>query len=134
MSLPQPFGRYVLLERLGEGGMGTVFRAHDRELDLDVALKIPHPESFATPADRARFRLGAQAAARLAHPNLAWVLNVGQFRGVDFLTMRYVRGKALSHAPRGEVLEAIAMARTIALAMASAHRERVIHLDLKPAC
>jgi Protein kinase domain len=129
---PQHFGRYELTRRLGRGAMGTVYLAHDRELDLDVALKIPHPDVLARPLARERFRREARAAARLAHPNLAWALDVNRFNGVDYLAMRYVPGVPLSEAPPGEVLEAVAMARTIALAMAAAHRVGVIHRDLKP--
>jgi hypothetical protein len=129
---PQDFGRYTLIECLGIGGMGTVYRAHDRELDFDVALKVPHPESLVIPVSRERFRREARAAARLAHPNLAWALDVNRYGGVDYLAMRYVPGIPLSKVPPGEVLEAVAMARIIALAMAAAHGVGVIHRDLKP--
>ena len=129
---PQDFGRYELTRRLGRGAMGTVYLAHDRELDIDVALKIPHPDVLARPLARERFRREARAAARLAHPNLAWALDVNRFRGVDYLAMRYVPGVPLSESPPGEVLEAVVLTRTIALAMAAAHREGVVHRDLKP--
>ncbi len=130
---PQTLGRYELIRRLGRGGMGTVYLAHDRELDLDVALKLPHPGTLATPFSRERFRREARAAARLAHPNLAWALDVNRLDGVDYIAMRYVPGVPLSEVPPGEVLETVAMTRTIALAMAAAHRVGVVHRDLKPA-
>ena len=82
---------------------------------------------------RERFRREARAAARLAHPNLAWALDVNRSDGVNYLAMRYVAGVPLSDAPPGEVLEGVAVTRTIALAMAAAHRVGVIHRDLKPA-
>jgi hypothetical protein len=132
-AFPQDFGRYELTRRLGRGVMGTVYLAHDRELDLEVALKVPHPETLANPATLVRFRREARAVARLAHPNLAWALDVNLFRGVDYLAMRYVPGVPLSDAIPGEVLEAVATARTLALAMSAAHRVGVIHRDLKPA-
>jgi serine/threonine protein kinase len=130
---PQGFGRYELTRRLGQGGMGTVYLAQDRELDLLVALKVPHPDVLARPLARERFLREARSAARLAHPNLAWALDVNRYEGVDYLAMRYVPGVPLSEVPPGEVFEAVATVRTIALAMAAAHRVGVIHRDLKPA-
>jgi serine/threonine protein kinase len=88
---PQDFGRYELTRQLGRGGMGTVYLAHDRELDLEVALKIPHPEALARPLARERFRREARGAARLAHPNLAWALDVGRYNGIDYPCSSWLR-------------------------------------------
>ncbi len=76
--------------------MGTVFRARDTVLDIDVALKIPHPALMIDRAYRERFLHEARAAARLDHPNFARVCDVGSHEGTAYLTMRYVPGEPLS--------------------------------------
>ena len=129
---PHEFGRYRLLEWLGGGGMGSVYLALDRKLDIRVALKIPRPRMAADPRARERFHREARQAARLVHPGLAWVLDVGQMAGLDYLVMRYVPGTPLSGYPAGTPREAAAMIREVAIAMVAAHREGVIHRDLKP--
>ena len=91
---PQDFGRYRLLEWLGGGGMGKVYLARDLKLEIKVALKIPRPEIIADPGLRERFYREARYAARLVHPGLAWVIDVGQVDGTDYLVMRYVPGVA----------------------------------------
>src|SRR4051794_34373342 len=77
-SLPRDFGRYVLRQRLGGGGMGTVYRAYDRNLEIEVALKIPHAHLMQEDGALERFYGEARAAARLRHPYLCAVLDVGQ--------------------------------------------------------
>ncbi len=129
---PQDFGRYRLLEWLGGGGMGKVYLARDLKLEIKVALKIPRPEIIADPGLRERFYREARYAARLVHPGLAWVIDVGQVDGTDYLVMRYVPGVLLSRSPGGTPRESAAMIRDVAIAMAAAHREGVIHRDLKP--
>jgi serine/threonine protein kinase len=130
--LPREFGRYRLLKLLGGGGMGQVYLALDRKLDINVALKIPRPDVFAEPKMQARFYREARTAARLVHPSLCWVLDVGEFDATHYLVMRYVPGTPLSHCTDFSAIEAAAMVRDIARAMAAAHKEGVIHRDLKP--
>jgi serine/threonine protein kinase len=129
---PREFGRYRLLQRLGGGGMGSVYLALDRKLDINVAIKIPRPEIFARAEMQPRFYREARAAARLVHPGLCWVMDVGQFEGTHYLVMRYVAGTPLSKCLPFTPLEAAALVRDIARAMAAAHKEGVIHRDLKP--
>jgi serine/threonine protein kinase len=130
--LPREFGRYRLLELLGGGGMGRVYRAVDSKLDVNVAVKIPRAEIFAEPKMQARFYREARAAARLVHPGLCWVMDVGQYDATHYLVMRYVAGTPLSKCSGFTTVESAALVRDIARAMAAAHKEGVIHRDLKP--
>jgi predicted Ser/Thr protein kinase len=129
---PQEFGRYVLERRLGGGGMGTVFLAFDRRLERHVALKVPHPHLLADAAALERFTREARAAARLCHPHLCPVLDLGEHAGVHYLTMFYVDGRPLRECRPAAVRDAVALVRTLALALAEAHRLGVVHRDLKP--
>jgi serine/threonine protein kinase len=136
-ELPERFGRYQILRCLGRGGMGAVYLAHDRAFDRRVALKVP----FFTPADGPlaleRFLREARAAATLSHPNLCPIHHIGQIDRIHYLTMAYIEGSPLSallragrpFAPR----KAVALVRTLALALAELHTAGVIHRDLKPA-
>ncbi len=125
---------YRLVERIGRGGMGEVWRAADTTLDREVAIKIL-PEAFAADPERlARFEREAKVLASLNHPNIAAVYGLHEDGGVRFLAMELVRGRTLTEeiarglAP-GRVLE---LALAAADALAAAHRQRVTHRDLKP--
>src|SRR5262249_21392115 len=87
--LPPQFGRYLIKKRLGQGGMGAVFLAHDTELHRPVALKVPFAVGERAAEILARFHREARAAATLRHPNLCPVYDVGEINGVHFLTMAY---------------------------------------------
>jgi serine/threonine protein kinase len=130
---PREFGRYVLQAPLGRGGMGAVYRAFDTVLRRDVALKMPHPELLQDPGLLARFYNEARAAARLWHPNLCPVFDVGEHQGLHYLTMQYVPGRALDPGSPRSPAAVAALVRKLALAMDAAHRLGVIHRDLKPA-
>jgi serine/threonine protein kinase len=129
---PQDFGRYRLLELLGGGGMGTVYRALDLTLENTVALKVPHPKYAADPRHMERFRREARYAARLVHPGLAWATDLGEIDGTPYFVRRYVEGKPLSECAALGDRECVAIVRDVAIAMAAAHREGVVHRDLKP--
>src|SRR5262249_5770294 len=133
---PVEFGRYRLLRKLGQGGQGAVYLAHDTQLDRDVALKVPSRAALAAPEAMERFRREGRAAAALSHPNLCPVFDVGMQAGFPSLTMAYVEGPPLSAHARPDSLlpveRAAALVRTVAAALQEAHARGVIHRDLKP--
>ena len=129
-------GIYEITARLGEGGMGEVYRARDTKLNRDVALKVL-PDSFANDADRlARFTREAQTLASLNHPNIAHVHGLAESDGVRALVMEVVDGDDLSERiSRGPIPlgEALPIAKQIAEALEAAHEQGIVHRDLKPA-
>jgi eukaryotic-like serine/threonine-protein kinase len=131
-------GPYRVLEKLGEGGMGAVYRARDARLQRDVAIKVL-PENFAADADRlARFAREAQALAALNHPNIAQIYGVLDDPGIhgSALVMELVEGEDLSIVmARGPLPppDALAIAAQIAAALEAAHDHGIVHRDLKPA-
>lgn len=133
LELPDAGPRYVLGDRLGRGGMGVVFAAHDRELDRDVALKVLAVEA-GSPADVERLQHEAILLAQLDHPGIVAVHDRGSLSdGRPFYVMRLVRGKRLdvhaSQASRGDLLRLFLQ---LADAVAFAHARGIIHRDLKP--
>ena len=130
-------GRYELLELVGTGGMSSVFRAHDRMLDRDVALKILH-ERYSSDDDYVeRFRHEARAVAQLAHPNIVTVIDRGEQDGRQFIVFEYVDGENLKEliAPRGPAARARgarASRSRSASALAFAHKQGLVHRDVKP--
>jgi serine/threonine protein kinase/formylglycine-generating enzyme required for sulfatase activity len=137
LDLPEQFGRYRITTKLGQGGMGSVYLAHDTQLDRDVAVKVPHFTPQDGPEIVERFYREARAAATFDHPNLCPVYDVGQLNGIHYLTMPYIEGKPLSEVidPGKPILQrqVAAVVRTLALALEEAHCRGVIHRDLKPA-
>ena len=140
-TLPRRFGRYRVLELLGQGAMGTVYLVRDTQLHRQVALKVPHVrpgDADGKPDQRVlgRFYREAHAAAILRHPNLCPVYDVGQIDGIPYLTMAYIRGRPLSRyidrtrplSPRWVAV----LVRKLALALQAAHDKGVIHRDMKP--
>ncbi len=130
-------GHYKILEPLGAGGMGEVYRARDTKLDRDVAIKVL-PKDFATDQDRlARFEREAKLLASLNHANIATIHGLEDSDGVRFIAMELVEGETLAaqiaRSGRIEVDEAMDIARQIAEALEAAHENGVIHRDLKPA-
>jgi hypothetical protein len=111
--------------------MGIVYQAHDPRLEVEVALKVPYEDVLANPVGLQRFYREARAAARLRHPNLCAVIDVDELDGVPYLAMQYIHGQPLSEAPPQAPHEAVRLVRTLARAMAEAHRLEVIHRDLK---
>jgi len=128
--------RYEILARLGEGGMGVVYRAMDRELGDEVALKLLTP-GIATPDSIERFRREVRLARRVTHPNVARVFDLGLWGDKYFLTMELVRGRSFDDVldERGTLppAEILTLARTLCEALVAAHAAGVIHRDLKPA-
>jgi serine/threonine-protein kinase len=127
MSPPQTIAHYRITAKLGEGGMGEVWRATDTKLNRNVAIKIL-PEAFANDADRmARFEREAQVLASLNHPNIAAIYGVEE----RALIMELVEGETLQGAQPMET--ALLIARQIAEALEYAHEKGIVHRDLKPA-
>ena len=129
-------GPYDIVGLIGTGGMGEVYRARDRKLHRDIALKIL-PEPFATDAERlTRFEREARALAALNHPHIAQIYGVEESNGTRALVMELVEGETLAdRIARGAlpVIETVAIARQIADALDAAHERGIIHRDLKPA-
>src|ERR1051326_2386053 len=132
----QTVSHFQILEKLGEGGMGVVYKARDNQLDRLVALKFLTPDR-ARQGDRAnRFLQEARAASALNHPNIITIHDIGEFEGARFIAMEFVRGKSLDEliGRRGlRLSEALRYAIQIADALAKAHAAGIIHRDLKPA-
>lgn len=128
-------GDFELLEEIGRGGMGVVYRAHQRSLDRIVALKMIPNAAFAASTDLARLRAEALAAARLNHPNIVPVYEVGEHDGQPWFSMQFVQGQTLSDRLADGPLpadEAVRLLIPIVEAIGSAHKAGVLHRDLKP--
>ncbi|HET6612133.1 MAG TPA: serine/threonine-protein kinase, partial [Kofleriaceae bacterium] len=129
-------GRYRILSKIGEGGMGAVFRAEQISLKREVALKVLRPELSADPGLVRRFNAEAEAAARLNHPNTITVYDFGQDSdGSLFIAMELISGTSLrAEVARGPIpaLRTIAIAEQICASLADAHAHGVVHRDLKP--
>jgi serine/threonine-protein kinase len=131
-----PFGDYTLLAELGRGGMGIVYRARQHSLDRLVALKMLRDGDRADAADRERFSREAQVMARLNHPHLVPIHEVGECNGVPYFTMKLFQGGSLAkHGGRfrDDPAGAAALVAKIAEAVQHAHDHAVMHRDLKPA-
>src|SRR5271169_923499 len=126
---------YEIIEKLGEGGMGVVYKARDTHLDRFVAIKVLPPEKVADADRKRRFVQEAKSESALNHPNIITISAIATDNGIDFIAMEYVPGKALNQLitrkglPLGEALK---YAVQIADALATAHAAGIIHRDLKP--
>ncbi|HLJ74142.1 MAG TPA: protein kinase, partial [Thermoanaerobaculia bacterium] len=128
--------RYHIVQRLGEGGMGEVFLARDRELDRDVALKVIRFDLSSHPAILERFKREIQLSSNVTHKNVLRVYDLGEAGGVKFLTMQYVEGSDLSTLMRRDgrlpLPRVVDIFRQMCEGLQAAHDQGVIHRDLKP--
>jgi serine/threonine protein kinase/tetratricopeptide (TPR) repeat protein len=128
-------GSYEILARLGSGGMGDVYRAHDAKLDREVAIKVLPPHFAHDPDLLMRFRREAHVLASLNHPNIVTIYDIGQDRRTVYIAMELVDGKALDGVlaagpmPMHDVLD---VAAQIGAGLSVAHKSRIVHRDLKP--
>ena len=128
-------GRYAIESKLGEGGMGVVFKARDTQLERAVAIKVLPPGKVADPDRKRRFVQEAKAASALNHPHIITIYDVGSDGDTDFIVMEYLAGTTLDHLAPAQGLplkRALAIAVAIADALAKAHEAGIIHRDLKP--
>jgi serine/threonine protein kinase/tetratricopeptide (TPR) repeat protein len=133
--LGRTLGHYRLLEKIGAGGMGDVYRAYDEHLDREVALKVLPQGFLAVQTSRKRFRREALALSRAGHSNIATVYDFDTQQGVDFLAMEYIPGISLSTKIANRPLtekEAINLGIQLAEGLSAAHEHGVIHRDVKP--
>ena len=129
-------GPYEITSAIGAGGMGEVYRARDERLERDVAIKVLPPGVLTDDAARRRFRNEALALAKLSHPNIAAVHDVGEQDGSDYLVMERVAGQSLAEKLKSGPLpaqEVVSLGAQVAAALEEAHEQGVVHRDLKPA-
>jgi len=136
-SSSQTLGKYELLEKIGEGGFGVVYKARDPALDRLVALKVLAPQFTSDSQAVERFRQEARLAARLKHPHIVTIYEVGEAAGRYFIAMEWIEGQSLDQRitaqgalPLGEVVRLV---EQVAEALDYAHRQGLIHRDIKPA-
>ncbi len=135
LTLPRTFGTYELLEELGRGGMGVVYRARQQALNRIVALKLLLGGVYSSEAMLRRFQIEAAAAAALRHPGIVAIHDYGEFEGQPYYTMELMEGRNLAQVAEGRPLEvrrATRYLRQIADAVRYAHGRNILHRDLKP--
>src|SRR3990172_420564 len=127
-------GNYKILEKLGAGGQGTVYKAVDSKLGRTVVIKVLPPELTARGANLKRFEREARLASALDHPNICTIFDLNEINGVNFIAMQYIDGRNVRQLVSGRPLEiesALSIAIQVADALAAAHSLGIIHRDIK---
>jgi serine/threonine protein kinase len=135
----QTISHYKILEKLGEGGMGIVYKAHDAKLDRDVALKFLPSQLSTSEQDKARFVVEAKAASALNHPNILTIHDFHEEQGQSFIAMELVVGESLKakvnwakeQGAQIPISQVLAYADQIALGLSKAHEKGIVHRDIK---
>ena len=134
-DVPRAIGKFEVLEQLGRGTFGTVYKARDPDLHRMVAVKVPRAGSFATPQEEERFLREARAAAQLSHPGIVPVLEIAHDRGLPYIVSEYVEGLTLADVLTGRrpsFRESAELVAAVADALDYAHRRKIVHRDIKP--
>ncbi len=134
-AMPKTIGRFEIQDVLGRGGFGTVYRAYDRQLNRDVAIKAPHRHVLHSPEEVDRFLKEARDLAQLRHPAIVTVFDLGVDDGQCYIVSDYIAGTDLERwlkQYRPTWQEAVAIVAEVADALAHAHARRIVHRDLKP--
>lgn len=129
-------GQYQIIQKLGQGGMATVFKAHEQSLNRVVALKVLHPSLAENEEYIKRFKREAQSAAKLNHPNIVQIYAIGEDRGHHYFAMELIKGESLAdYKHSGKKLDTpriLAITRQVASGLAAAHEAGLVHRDIKP--
>src|ERR1700756_5355598 len=132
----QTLGHYRIIEQIGAGGMGIVYRAHDEQLDRDVAIKVLPVGTLADDVARKRFRKEALALAKLNHPNIATIFEFSSQNSTDYLVTEYISGQTLDERLDAGALsekEVVGLGIQLTQGLSAAHEHGIVHRDLKPA-
>src|SRR2546427_5159300 len=135
-SIGQALGHYRIVEQIGAGGMGVVYRARDEQLERDVAIKVLPAGTLADDAARKRFRKEALALAKLSHPNIATIFEFSSQNSTDYLVTEYISGQRLDEKLATGALsekEVVSLGIQLAQGLSAAHEQDIVHRDLKPA-
>ncbi|MFQ5583656.1 MAG: serine/threonine-protein kinase [Calditrichia bacterium] len=125
---------YKIIEQIGQGGMGVVYKALDTKLNRTVAIKVLPPHLLVSEDDRSRFNREARAAAALNHPNIATVYEINEHEDVPFIVMEFIKGKTLNENLQEKpfhLKEVLSIAIQIAEGLSAAHEKQIIHRDIK---
>ena len=132
---PFEFGKYQILEEIGRGGMGVVYKARQKDLDRPVAIKMILASHVASPEQVTRLQSEAQAAAQVNHPNIVGVIEIGSHNGQHFLVMEFIEGKSLAELlEEGSIglRDCAGVVADVAHAVHELHEQGILHRDLKP--